>query len=50
MFDLNNNFIKEFNSLAEAGSYVNGDHSNIVGCCLMYEHYNSAYGYKWKYK
>ena len=50
MFDLNNNFIKEFNSVAEASSYVNGDHSNIVGCCLMYEHYNSAYGYKWKYK
>ena len=50
MFDLNNNFIKEFNSVAEASSYVNGDHSNIVCCCLMYEHYNSAYGYKWKYK
>ena len=50
MFDLNNNFIKEFNSAAEAGSYVNGNSSNIIGCCLMYEHYNSAYGYKWKYK
>ena len=50
MFDLNNNFIKEFNSVAEAGSYVNGNYSNIIGCCLMYEHYNSAYGYKWKYK
>ena len=50
MFDLNNNFIKEFNSVAEASSYVNGNSGNIIGCCLMYEHYNSAYGYKWKYK
>lgn len=50
MFDLNNNFIKEFNSAAEACSYVNGNSCNIIGCCLMYEHYNSAYGYRWKYK
>ena len=50
MFDLNNNFIKEFNSVTEAGSYVNGNSGNIARCCLNREHYNSAYGYKWKYK
>ena len=50
MFDLNNNFIKEFNSVTEAGSYVNGNTGNIARCCLNREHYNSAYGYKWKYK
>ncbi len=48
-YDLNNNFIKEFESVINASKKLKIDKSSIANCCLG-KRYNSAGGYKWKYK
>lgn len=45
-FDLNNNFLKEWNSIKEAKIYTNSCH---IGCCCSGKR-KTAGGYIWKYK
>lgn len=48
-YDLEDNFLKEWNSLKEICDYYNyKSNSNVINCCrgIIY----SAYKYKWKYK
>lgn len=48
-YDLNGNFIKEFNSCREAARSINAPyHVGINSCCIGKQ--KTAYGYKWKYK
>ena len=46
-YDLQGNFIKKWNSLAEAERKLKIDHRNISACCLKKQ--KSAGGYIWKY-
>ena len=46
-YDLMGNFIKQFDSLAEAGKSLNRRYSLISTCC--HGHINKAYGYKWQF-
>jgi group I intron endonuclease len=48
MFDLNNNFIKEFTSIKEASVETNILDSSLVRCCQNKQ--KTAGGYIWKYK
>lgn len=47
-YDLNNNFIKEWDSLISIEKTLNISASNISKCCLNKKY--TAYGYIWKYK
>lgn len=47
-FDLNNNFIKEYKSIAEACKQGNFSSGNIVLCCQG--KYKQHHNYVWKYK
>ena len=47
-YDLEGNFIKEWESAAEVEKVLGFNHSNISKCCLG--RYNVAYNYKWKFK
>jgi len=46
-FDLNNNFIKKWDSVIEAAQNTNQTSSNISGCCRKVQ--LTAGGYKWSY-
>lgn len=48
-FDMQGNFVREWNSIEEAAISINKPRSNISNCCRGYR-YKSAYGYIWKYK
>lgn len=47
MYDLNDNYIKTYNSIIEASLDNNLYHSNITACCKGKLHKTG--GYKWKY-
>jgi hypothetical protein len=47
-FDLNLNFIKEYQSIQKASKYLNKKPSAICECCKGKR--KTAYGYIWKYK
>lgn len=48
-YDLDDNFIKEYNSCREAARSIGAPyHVGINSCCLGRQ--KTAYGYKWKYK
>lgn len=47
-FDLNNNFIKEYESITEAEKSL-GKSSHHINCCCKGKR-KTAYGYKWRYK
>ena len=47
MLDKNGNVIKVFDSIADAGRYINAGFSGICGCCRGV--YKTIKGYKWKY-
>ena len=47
-YDLEGNFIKEWDSAAQIERDLGFNHSNISKCCLG--RYNIAYNYKWKFK
>lgn len=47
-YDLEGNFIKEWDSAAQVERDLGFNHSNISKCCLG--RYNIAYNYKWKFK
>lgn len=47
-YDSNNNFIAEYNSIADAVKYTNIKHCNISNCCLGRQ--MSAGGFKWNFK
>ena len=52
-YDLEDNFIQEFESANAAAKSLNkskGGHSPILKVCKNEPHYNTAYGYKWKFK
>lgn len=46
-YDLNDNFIKQYNSLSEAADAVNGSKGNISQ--VANGKWKTAYGYKWEY-
>ena len=46
-YDLNNNFIKQFDSINDAAKEHNIDRSSIGKCCK--EIHKTASGFKWKY-
>lgn len=48
MFDLVGNFIKSFDSMADAARYVHGNRTNICACCNNKA--KTAYGYRWRYE
>ena len=45
-----NEIIKEFPSIKDAEMYLGVRNSNISMCCKNKPNYNTAYGFKWKYK
>lgn len=47
-YDLQGNFIKEWNSISEASKTLNINLGNIAECCK--KHRKTAGGYIWKYK
>ena len=47
-YDLNGNFIKEWNSLSEASRILNVNRGNIGTCCRLKK--GTAGGYIWKFK
>ena len=47
-YDLEGNFIKEWNSAAQVERDLGFNHSNISKCCLGQQ--KTAYNYKWRYK
>ena len=49
-YDSYNNFIKEWKSASEAAKSLNKRPSSITHCCNHRANYNTAYGYKWKWK
>lgn len=46
-YDLKDNFLKQFKSLAEAGRSINKNYTLISSCCNG--NIKTAYGYKWKF-
>lgn len=48
-FDLNDNIIKEFDSIADAVRFLNLKYSGGICNCLKGRNI-TAHGYKWKYK
>ena len=49
-YDLNNNFVKRYESAEEAGKAVGISGSGITACCRIGYNRTSAGGYKWKYE
>lgn len=49
-YDLDNNYITSFNSLAEAAKAVHGSPGNISCAATGNGKSKTAYGYKWKYE
>ena len=51
-YDLQDNYIKTFNSISEAARELNGNRQNIIDCLKNKKKYKNrtAYGYKWKYE
>jgi group I intron endonuclease len=48
-YDLQGNFIKEWNSMSEALLFVNNGIGDSIGACCRNKQ-KTAYGFKWKYK
>lgn len=46
-YDLNGNFIAQYNSIAEASESIGRSYSLISSCCN--KHIKKAYGYKWEF-
>lgn len=49
-YDLNNNFIKKYESAVAAGNELGISASGITACCRLYKGRASAAGFKWKYE
>lgn len=49
-YTLDGEFVKEYNSIAEASKELSIDKANIGHCCMHTPNHNSAGGYIWKYK
>lgn len=50
MLSMNDEVLKEFNSIREAEKETKINRRHISGCCNNHPHYHSAGGYKWKFK
>lgn len=48
MLDLDGNFLRDFDSTADAARWVGGKHSNICSCCNNKA--KTAYGFKWQFE
>ena len=48
-YDLQGNFIKTWQSVREIERELGYRHQNIISCCNCKPHFNTAYGYIWKY-
>lgn len=49
-YDLNNNFVKRYESAVEAGKDLGISPSGITACCRFYYGRTTSGGYKWKYE
>lgn len=49
-YDLNNNFIKEYNSITEAAKFIGGQRSKINMVCLKKPKFKTYKKYIWRYK
>mgnify|MGYP004693328999 CR=1 FL=1 len=49
-YDLNNNFVKRYDSAEQAGQELGISGSGITACCRLYYGRTSAGGFKWKYE
>ena len=49
-YDKNNNYIAEYKSIHEASKQTGICMIHISQCCRNLKHYNTAGGYKWKFK
>lgn len=49
-YDLNNNFVKRYESAVQAGEEAGVSPSRITSCCRQYKGAFTAGGYKWKYE
>ena len=49
-YDLNNNFVKRYESAVEASKDLGIRQSGITACCRLYYGRTSSGGYKWKYE
>lgn len=49
-YNLDGNFIKEWESASEAGRKLNISISSICNCCKSPQWHKTAGGFKWKYK
>lgn len=47
-YDLNNKFIKEWDSAKSIGDFFNVDSTTFIRCCKQKQ--KTAYGFKWQYK
>lgn len=48
-YDLNNNFLKKWNSSREIERELKIHHYQVLSCCKNTKGYNSAGGFKWRY-
>lgn len=48
-YNLNGDFIQQFNSIKEAERITGIDNANISACCNHKNHYYAAGGFQWKY-
>lgn len=49
-FDLNGNFIKEWDSINSLKRILGFNSFGIIGCCKKKVKHKTAYGFKWEYK
>ena len=49
-YDLQGNYIKEFESIGDAAREINTNAGNIIKCCKRNPKYNKVKGYVWRYK
>jgi hypothetical protein len=49
-YNMQGNFIKEWESARQAGNFLNKSACNISNGCKGKENYNKVYGYIWRYK
>lgn len=49
-YDLEGNLLREWNSPVDVERNTGYNRSNIASCCCRRKHYNTAYGFIWRYK
>lgn len=49
-YSLDGKLIREYPSISEAGRAIGKSHQSINLCCLKKKHFNTAFGYVWRFK